>query len=500
MLKNRFEVDNITWNDLSLEDIYSRLNSCTTSAGDDFLYNSLKRPYIESCDAFDKQQRLFKEAKGFTNNSQLKRALAITGKIKNYSFLDEIQKFSDTKEESNIKHYIIDALVILSFLLIFVFPGPGMVAFFIMIAYSVSAYFKTKNIIAGKLAVFNYIVRMIKAFSTKINIDAEKAPVLAEKINRLNQIALKYRSFTRGTFIISEGAKTNSNPISLVFDYTRMIFHIDIIKYNSMVSFLKDNIDEAKEFYDIIGEIDTAICINGIKDSDGLFIETTCDPEFVDSKAYLNASNIYHPLVEKSVKNSINTEKNVLITGCNASGKSTFLKIVAINAIFAQGLGICFADSYKAPFFKIYSSMALKDDINASESYFMSEIKSLKRIIDAEGTILCVIDEVLRGTNTVERIAASVEILKSLCRENTLCFVATHDIELTEILSNSYENYHFTEEILENDVKFSYEIQKGPANSRNAIRLLSVLGYDENIVKNASFRADEFLKNGAWSQ
>ena len=89
--------------------------------------------------------------------------------------------------------------------------------------------------------------------------------------------------------------------------------------------------------------------------------------------------------------------------------------------------------------------MALKDDLLGRESYYLAEIRSLKRILDETGEeypVLCFVDEVLRGTNTVERIAASAQILESLSGRNVICFAATHDIELTYILEDDYENYH----------------------------------------------------------
>ena len=110
---------------------------------------------------------------------------------------------------------------------------------------------------------------------------------------------------------------------------------------------------------------------------------------------------------------------------------------MAINAISVQTIHTCFAKSYNACLFRIYTSMALKDDLLAGESYFIVEIKSLKRILDNINNdipCLCIIDEVLRGTNTIERISASSEILYRLSKENCLCFAATQDIELASIL------------------------------------------------------------------
>ena len=99
----------------------------------------------------------------------------------------------------------------------------------------------------------------------------------------------------------------------------------------------------------------------------------------------------------------------------------------------------------------------------------------------------------------MERIAASSRILASLVSENALCFAATHDIELTYILENHYSNYHFRERIEDNQVLFDYTLYKGRAVSRNAIKLLKLLGYSPDIITDAEDAADEYMKTGEWS-
>ena len=128
------------------------------------------------------------------------------------------------------------------------------------------------------------------------------------------------------------------------------------------------------------------------------------------------------------------------MTGSNASGKSTFLKTAALQAILAQTVHTVLAKEYEASYFRVFSSMALRDDLVGEESYYMVEIRSLKRILDRmveEVPLFCCVDEVLRGTNTVERIAASSQILLRMAQERLLCFAATHDIELTYLLRAS---------------------------------------------------------------
>ena len=147
--------------------------------------------------------------------------------------------------------------------------------------------------------------------------------------------------------------------------------------------------------------------------------------------------------------------------------------------------------------------MALRDDLAGGESYFIVEIRSLKRVLDAASEpsdvpVLSCIDEVLRGTNTTERISASTEILLQLAQLPMQVFAATHDLELTELLRDAYVNYHFTETVDGDDVKFSYKLLKGPADSRNAIRLLRAMGYDPAIADRAQERAEHYTKTGRW--
>ena len=211
---------------------------------------------------------------------------------------------------------------------------------------------------------------------------------------------------------------------------------------------------------------------------------------------------MYHPLLAEPVKNSIYTAKGVLVTGSNASGKSTFLRGMALNALLAQTVHTCTAEGYIAPMYRIFTSMSLRDDLESGESYYMVEIRALKRILDEaarDGSpVLCCVDEVLRGTNTVERIAASAQILKSLQAPKVLCIAATHDIELAELLKGYYGNYHFEEKIEGEDIFFPYRLLSGKAQTRNAIRLLGIMGYEERIIRAAEEMAARFVESGEW--
>lgn len=483
-----FYIDDITYNDLSLSIIFDKLNQCETTCGEDYLYNRFRNPFASKSNAFIEFTKLLDEDFDISSFRNI-------GKLKGQSFTEFINN-NELKPESNGIHYFSILFVLISFILIFIIPGPGLLLFFISIGFSVTQYFKYKNILNSKLNIFNYIIlilRNIRYLSDNENDESIYNSRLAE----LKEMAVLFKPFMRGTYFISSGVSTSGNIVSVILDYIRLIFHIDIIKYNSMISFVAEHKNETFRIYEIIGELDTVSSIKKFKNSYNK--EFICCPEFIaDNK--MTVKDGYHPLIDNPIVNSISTDSGVLITGSNASGKSTFLKTVAINALFAQCFGFTFAKEYNAPFYKIMTSMALNDSILDGDSYFMAEIKSLKRIFDEDDNIpiLCIVDEVLRGTNTVERISASVEILKSFANKNIQVFAATHDIELTELLENTYINYHFSEIITDNDIKFSYLLSKGPANSKNAIKLLSLLGFNADIVNRANDRVDRFLSTGEY--
>lgn len=492
---DRFYVDDITWNDLGLDDIFTMINITGSSIGEEYLYDRL-----HDLNLSDEDYERFKYLTDYfehnpKNRLKLQLCLYSVGKIKRFSVTDILSYANNLKRESNIKHYIIDALLLISIGLIFVWPAIGVLSFVVLMSISVISYFKIKGEISPYFMTFMYIIRLANTAKDIVKLNDKE---IEKECTELKGLIKDFKVFCKNAYFLSQGIKLTENILELILDYFRMIFHIDIIKFNGMLNYLQENKDKIERLRSLIGRFDAAISVSSLREA----FDYYCIPEFVSEKSY-DAVDIFHPLLKQPVCNSISTKGGVLITGSNASGKSTFIKSVAISAIFAQTLGIVPARSYKSCKFRIMSSMALSDNIKCNESYFIVEIKSLKRILDMskkEGyPILCFIDEVLRGTNTIERIAASSEILFNLNNEKVICFAATHDIELTSILADKYENYHFDEEVENHDVVFSYVLKSGVATSRNAIKLLSVIGYDESVVKAAEKRAENFIKTKVWT-
>ncbi len=171
--------------------------------------------------------------------------------------------------------------------------------------------------------------------------------------------------------------------------------------------------------------------------------------------------------------------------------------------ILAQTIHTCTAEelSFKPSF--LVSSMAVRDSIETGESYYIAELNSLKRVLDGLNEnvrCVCFVDEILKGTNTIERIAASSAILQYLSSKNALALVATHDIELTEITQAFCDNFHFRETVTENGIVFDYQIHDGYATTKNAIRLLDFMGYPASVTQQADILARDFETNRIWKR
>lgn len=490
--KDKFFIDDITWNDLDMDSIFMLLNNTYSSVGEEYLYKTLRIPEFNKEELLKREKLISYFMKNEEEAFKLQEIFARLGRTKSISLFEFIHRLNDVEKHGNLKHIILDIFFVASAAMLFIQPVVGIISFFIMLFVNIGMYYKEKSSIESYFVCFKYLADMINCTDAVIQSDIdgikEYSDILKSDLEKLSVIR-------KGIFLLSMNG--NSGSIGeIVMEYVRMIFHVDIIKFNSMLDTTIKNIDTIDELYDTLGRLEMGMAVTSFRNAMPYY----CIPDFCDSKE-LDIHEIFHPMISEPVANDLTENRSVLITGSNASGKSTFLKTIAINAILAQTVHTCTAGSYKTCFYRIYTSMALRDDLMSNESYFIVEIKSLKRIMDAindDTPVLCFVDEVLRGTNTVERIAASSYILNSLRQKNALCFAATHDIELTNILEEYYSNYHFTEEVRDDDVLFSYKLLKGRATSRNAIKLLNVIGFDREIVKNAEKMAEQFIEKGVW--
>lgn len=221
--------------------------------------------------------------------------------------------------------------------------------------------------------------------------------------------ALRKTSF--GGRILSIG-RNRGGDFDFLFEYFRIVFLLDFIAYNRIVQAMITYRTSYKRLWESIGDLDAAIAVAFYRKS---FAQYTI-PKFVDEEELL-FEDIAHPLIDDPVTNYANLGKNILITGSNASGKSTYVKAIAINAILGQTIHTVLAKTWSMKRSNIVTSMSIQDNVLEGDSYFIAEIKSLKRIValaEERKPIISFIDEILKGTNTIERIAASAAIMEWL--------------------------------------------------------------------------------------
>lgn len=239
--------------------------------------------------------------------------------------------------------------------------------------------------------------------------------------------------------------------------------------------------------FNYVAEMDVAISIASLRAG----LPYYSKPVFIAEGQDLDVTDLYHPLVEGCVPNSIlvSTTQGVLITGSNMSGKTTFIRSIAINALLSQTLFTSCSQKYQSPFLQIFTSIRLSDDLEEHKSYFQAEALSILNIVknsSSETSSLIIIDEIFRGTNTIERVAAAKAILSYLTANKNFTFVSTHDLELAELLGQEYAVYSFEELVSDTRLIFDYKIKTGILKHKNAIAILSSLGYPELIVDDAN--------------
>lgn len=487
---SEFYVDDITWNDLDMWMVYKRINYCLTDSGDQFLYHILRTPKQSETMLTGQEQTVKRLMSDEDERRTVIRSLYRIGRgLKT----DINSAFDSYQEQNNLIDYLINLGYVLALAICFWNALAGIVILVIVAIVAIMTYFGRKRRLSPYIKSFEYVLKLMNGAELliKSNLDGyDFSKELRNEVTQLGSIRNKSRIFM---------GSENGNPLSVIMDYIKMLTHIDLIKINSAIKNIVKLKCSVEYINSVIGQLDTCVSIAYYRKS----LDVYCEPDFDCKLSYIDTTEIYHPLLDSPVKNSFCNKNSILITGSNASGKSTFLKTIATNVLLAQSINTVLANTYKAPLFRLYTSLRVKDSIVGGQSYYMAEINSIKRIMDAStatgNQVIAMVDEILKGTNTTERIAAGTSILKKMDEVGTYVFAATHDLELAQLLSETCDNYHFEEEMSHNDVSFTYLIHKGIARSRNAIKLLELMGYDSEILNLANNLAVRREKEGIWT-
>lgn len=343
-------------------------------------------------------------------------------------------------------------------------------------------FFKKRHFNKLPTHSIKYLATLIRVAENIIKIEN---PVMQEYQAELKGLTAQVHKLSeKVSFIIP---KTVKGDLDFLYEYLNNLFLIEIRNFNAVLRQLKEKQTQLKQLFILVGELDALLSIASYRVSLGYY----CIPEFIEDNTdrVLELTDVYHPLLKDPVSNSLEIKKRgIIITGSNMAGKSTFLRTIAVNVLLAQTICTCLASSYRGNMFRVITSISRTDNIMEGKRFYFTEAERLLEMVVTvrEGLpALCIIDELLSGTNSAERLAAAEGILDYLYRNNVLAIVATHDLELAERLQDSYDTYHFTDSVSKEGLDFDYKLKRGIAVSSNAIRLLEYLGYPEEITEAA---------------
>ncbi|MDD7795228.1 MutS-related protein [Clostridium sp. 'White wine YQ'] len=477
-------INDQSFDDLSMEEVFKTVDRTNSSPGEAMLMYTLTNPIFDIKE-LEKRDKIVDEIK---ENKNLRDKL-------NYLFFDlgregkrEVLSFIlDDKKGSKLKrlvYMIIGSLIPLCILgaiwidLRFIFLA------LVVYLVNIEIHYHREN----KYELWNipYLAKLISTLKKVKEIDdyefrefRDKACDIYERIKPIN----------KEMFYISKSEEVDS-LLDLIF----LFFLLQERGYYKFIEILPKYREDLYEAYKLIGEIDTYCSIAALRED----LRYYSKPEF-NKKKEIKIEEGYHILLENPIANSIEVNKTgAIITGSNMSGKSTFLKMVSLNCLFAQTLYTCTSKRYEGDLFHIITSLNPKEDILEGRSYYLGEAKAILNILQEQEkgkNVVCFIDEIFRGTNPLERISASRALLNYFHKAKVLCLISTHDIEITRSFDDKYNFYHFEDDVSkEKGLIFDYHIKRGIGTKSNAIKLLEYIGYPEEITKEANETIEELRK------
>lgn len=481
------QVDGQTWHDLDLYRVFDQLNYTQSSIGAEALYQKMRLIKFQPDASLQELEDFFDHHPDLRLKVQV--VMNQLGK-KNHNMARSIVANPGTQ----------DSRIYLS-LYLFLACLPVFALFFL-------PFFKIQAMMVLVMsATFNIIFSSIRNWSNKMRLDQVSYLVRifasAEKLSHLaipKQEALKQavQPFKK-TKVISGilQSPTGSSEMEIILIYLNFLFLIPQIAQVYIYHQVRTHQKEAQEAINLLGELEVAISLLRHKRD----VELVCHPSF-KQEVGIKGKRIYHPLLTDPVVNDVRFEKNMVISGDNASGKSTYLKMVAINCILAQGLGFAYGESLELSYGHVMTSMDVSDDIEVGDSYFITESKTILRMIESlekSGFHFFFIDELFKGTNTIERIGSGLGIVRWLSRHDCLYMISSHDIELVAASGAVNDNYHFDSRYVDGEIVFDYQIMQGAAVTKNAVNTLKSLHFPSEITQTSQELIRQYEKTGKWS-
>jgi hypothetical protein len=485
--RDRNYIDGQTWSDLNLNAIFATVDRTISSPGEVELYRILRLPEHDEDILIERDRAMTLLERNTHTREELQLALHGLGRFnyppgvvsllwappKPWPLLQKTCFFLTSIAYLLLSIGVIAAVVGTSFL-------PAVLGL-ILLTFLVNmvVHFTARLLFGGDMPSARYLGGCILAARRIARLND---PGLGERLTQLAELSKTLRGLTLRTDTLLRESVV-MEPASIAQDYVAIMFLSDVRAFLYIISQLNKHQHDLQRLWIAVGELDAFQAIASYRQSLKVYARPSFDPSHG-----LDIKGAYHPLLANGVENSLNLrERNCVIMGSNMSGKSTFLRTIGINVILAQGIYTCNAREYNGAFHNVLSSISISDDIVSGKSLFMAEAERLLKIISLARSTrsLCLLDEILRGTNAAERIAAGKAILQYLANCESVTMVATHDLQMLEGLPSTYEVFHFVDHIDETGLHFDFRLCRGVPKTTNAIKILEYLGFPDEIVQDA---------------
>ena len=471
-------INDRTWADLDMDEVYMYLDRTSSAIGQQLLYARLKGQ--SSFKSEEKWEALVNEV--HKDGPQKEEAIIALHSLHDSDAYLIPGLFQEPYLEKPKWYWAIQTMSVIGFLsipaMVFI-PKFWLLSFLILAINLILHFWNKKNLMLYSRSM-PFLLNLLSVSKRFRALYKKRDAELDESITQIDQLAGALTIFKLEKGLQSEIAQIAEFFIELIKAY----FLLEPITLFNTLKKLEERKMHIERLYIYVAQIDVALATGVLRET----LPQWCQPKYHDSNQ-LALKAIYHPLIEAPIKNELSlNEKSLLLTGSNMSGKTTFIRTVGLSAICAQGLNTCFCESYQAPRLHVSSAIRISDELMSDKSYFQEEMLVVKAMLEDStngNRHLFLLDELMKGTNTLERVAAGKAILEGLANHDNLVMVATHDLELADLLANRFDLYHFSEVIESDKIEFDYLLKPGKLTNTNAIRILEINGYPQALTQEA---------------
>lgn len=467
--QGHYPIDENTYQDLLLDEVNTKLNRCSTSYGDELLGHWLRN--IKGYDDLSKLQRDTEKLQKSGRTPELVKILQKVGVQRRGNIISDL--WDGFEMDSFLIRNIlpiqimnITALVVLTMMLGKYF-FLWLILFFLI---NLVIYISTNSLISGFSGSINYLLNGIHGIKKMDRTGLDFLSVGKPQYRKFNHLQWCTLLFKDGL-----GGMTSEDPLSILMDYLRIFLSLEAISFHVTSKFILKNIQDIRQIILYLGHYDcVANNVSILEDFEAV-------PAVIEQGKEIAFTELYHPLMVDPVKQSKTINNGLIITGLNMAGKSTFMRTLGINQLLATSLGMAFCKNFKTDIFRIITSFRINDALLQNKSRYFAEAERLASIMEntSRNKCLCIIDEILSGTNSQDRIYGSTEILKRLAKnQDSIVISATHDVDIAKALENQYELGYFDGEMKDEKIFFDYTLKSGIVENRNGLLILNALGID----------------------